>query len=483
MLTPAPEPAQSTARRRSGGWRAPLALFLVAFALFAVTSRLEASGSWDYYTANYASWHLVHTGSPILGPDPIPGLVDNPEAGIWIMETDDGDVISRFPGVIAIGLPAYWIADTLGLADSMSVVPGGLTAATAAALALLLMFLALRTQLSERRAAMAVAVLGFATPVWTIAADAVWPHTVTLLGIAGMAWGCATRRWWVVGLFGGITLWGRLHAAVIVALLGVVLGWRRKNLSITLVIGSISATLLALLCLWTKWMYGTWSPVGSYNDNVFDVAPQGLERLTNQLGMWVAFDRGIFVWTPIMLLLAPAVVRAWRDLPDWPRAMLVGGLVYTVVQAVLITFSGGDSFYGYRLGIEFVVCATPAYAMSLDYVGSTARRFVTPVLTLQFCAMAFGSMVDVFLDMDVAWTDNAFWHTMRGSWPGGAIMLGAVFCFVLLAKRQLAARQHDAARRPSSDARNPAPGTAAGPSAPTPSRRSPSSARPCRRGR
>ena len=86
--------------------------------------------------------------------------------------------------------------------------------------------------------------------------------------------------------------------------------------------------------------------------------------------------------------------------------------------------------------------------MSLDHVGSTARRFVTPVLTLQFCAMAFGSMVDVFLDMDVAWTDNAFWHTMRGSWPGGAIMLGAVFCFVLLAKRQLAARQHDAAAEP-----------------------------------
>ena len=192
-------------------------------------------------------------------------------------------------------------------------------------------------------------------------------------------------------------------------------------------------------------MYGTWSPIGSYNDNVFDVAPQGLERLTNQLGMWVAFDRGIFVWTPIMLLLTPAVVRGWRDLPDWPRAMLVGGLVYTVVQAVLITFSGGDSFYGYRLGIEFVVCATPAYAMSLDHVGSTARRFVTPVLTLQVCAMAFGSMVDVFLDMDEAWTDNAFYYAMRGSWPGGAIMLGAVFCFVLLV--QAAARGPAARRR------------------------------------
>ena len=62
------------------------------------------------------------------------------------------------------------------------------TAALASALASDVMFLALRTRISERRAAAACLVLGFATPVWSVAADAVWPHTVTLLGIAGMAW-------------------------------------------------------------------------------------------------------------------------------------------------------------------------------------------------------------------------------------------------------------------------------------------------------
>ena len=173
---------------------------------------------------------------------------------------------------------------------------------------------------------------------------------------------------------------------------------------------------------------------------------------------------------------------------------MVGGLVYTVLQAVLITFTGGDSFYGYRLGIEFVVAATPAYAMSLDHVGSTARRLITPVLTLQFCAMAFGAVVDVFLDMDEAWTDNAFYYALRESWPVGPILLAAVFCFVLLAKRHLAARHtRPATRRPARRAAteplrtqlsaNPALTNPAGRSAPTPSRRTPSSARPCRRGR
>ena len=149
---------------------------------------------------------------------------------------------------------------------------------------------------------------------------------------------------------------------------------------------------------------------------------------------------------------------------------------------MLITFTGGDSFYGYRLGIEFVVAATPAYAMSLDHVGSTARRLITPVLTLQVCAMAFGAVVDAFLGMDEAWTDNAFYYAMRETWPVGPILLAAVFCFVFVVKRRLAAAGTDTARRAEQPARALSD-TAAERSAPTPSRRTPSSARPCRRGR
>ena len=74
----------------------------------------------------------------------------------------------------------------------MTVVPGAITAALVCAVSLLMMFLALRRHLSDRRAALACAVLGFGTPVWTIAADATWPHTVTMLVICGLAWGMAT---------------------------------------------------------------------------------------------------------------------------------------------------------------------------------------------------------------------------------------------------------------------------------------------------
>ena len=48
---------------------------------------------------------------------------------------------------------------------------------------------------------------------WSVAANGLWPHTLTVLGISGMAWAAARDRWWLVGLFGGVVVWGRLHAA------------------------------------------------------------------------------------------------------------------------------------------------------------------------------------------------------------------------------------------------------------------------------
>ncbi len=179
-------------------------LFAFLFIAFGVTAR-HGEGSWDYFSANYASWHLVHEGDPWLDGSTVPGLEGDPEESTWVMEAENGHtVVRRFPGVIAIALPAYWIAQ----ADTMTVVPGAITAALACALGITMLFLAIRTRTSDRRAAWACGILAFGTPVWTVAADAVWPHTVTVLGIGGMAWGAARQRWWLVGLFGGVALWG-----------------------------------------------------------------------------------------------------------------------------------------------------------------------------------------------------------------------------------------------------------------------------------
>jgi alpha-1,2-mannosyltransferase len=333
-----------------------------------------------------------------------------------------------------VRLPAYFLFGS----DSPSELPGSLTAAFLSAVAITLMFSALRRHLTDRQALVAAVVFGFATPMWTISGNMLWPHTVTVLGIAGMAWSASSNKWWSAGVFGGFALWGRLHTALIVAFLGIGVGLRRRQLGPVVRAGVASGVFLLGTCVWNRWMYGSWNPLGGYGQSDMAATENYRYSLTNQLGMWVSPDRGILVWTPIVLLLVPALVRSWRELPDWSRSLLVGGLVYTVLQASMITFTGGDGFYGYRYGLEFLACATPALALSQARSGRVARVLCGPVLALQGLAFLLGALFD---DLSVpkweAWHRNAFVHALAllgpAGWALAALVAGAGLMAVLRA--------------------------------------------------
>jgi alpha-1,2-mannosyltransferase len=274
-------------------------------------------------------------------------------------------------------------------------------------------------------------VFGFATPVWSVAANGIWPHTVTLLGIAGMAWSAGHQRWWWVGVFGGVAIWGRIHVALIVAVLGVLVGWRRRDPGAVVRIAVASGAFLAGMCVWIRWMYGTWNPLGAYDSGTVAAnADQYRFSLVNQLGMWVAPDRGILVWTPLVLLLLPALWRSWPTLPDWSRSLVWGGLVYTIVESALNTFTGGDIFYGYRYGLEFLGCAVPALAFAAPQAGRVARAVIGPVIGVQLFAIILGSVNDsAFLPQSEVWHDNAFVHTVNGAGLAGWVTV--VMCALL----------------------------------------------------
>ena len=87
-------------------------------------------------------------------------------------------------------------------------------------------------------------------------------------------------------------------------------------------------------------------------------------------------------------------MRSWRSLPAWSTALLLGGLAYTVLQNALIGFNGGDPIYGYRYGLEFLACATPAFALAAPHAGPVARRLLAPVLAVQFVVIALGAVVE-----------------------------------------------------------------------------------------
>ncbi len=404
-LIPAARPGTAPRAGRAP-WRWPVALLVASFGVYALTISHGQNLSPDVWTANFASWHLSHAGNPWLEGVPMPGFDHNPLRHFWILDVNGHTVVGRAPGVIAASLPAYLLIHP----SHMTTVPGGLTAALFMAVAVVLVYDALRRHLAQRDALLTALAFGFATPVWSVAANGMWPHTVTVLGIAGMVWAATTDRWWLAGVFGGITLWGRLHAAVIVAVLGLFVAWRRRNPRVALEVGLVSGAFLLAMSWWTHWMYGSWNPTASYDTAPFaDYAKDNPFSLVNQAGMWVSPARGFFVWTPVALVLLPALVRSWRRLPDWSHALVYGGLVYTVVQAMLNRFSGGDFSYGYRLTLEMLACCTPALALSARSAGPWARRLLGPLLALQTVAIATGAVTDkFFVGNDGAWRSNPF---------------------------------------------------------------------------
>lgn len=383
----------------------PTALFLVCACVYGLT--VSTNPSPDAFTADFAAWHIARTGEPVPDISDFPMLDHNIIRETWIVETADGrEAVGRAPGVIAGAVPAYALLQP----TAISAVPGGLTAALLCAAAVVLLFLLLRDRTGSRTALVAAGLVAFATPVWSVAADAMWPHTLTTLGIVGMAWAADRRRWWLVGLFGGLALWGRLHAALICAVLGVGTATGRRRPPIAVRAGLAAGAMLALMSVWTRWMYGSWDPTsgyraGDFGNNVTD----NVLHLPNYLGFVVSADRGLLWWSPLLFLLLPAAWRNRRELPDWSRWLALGGLTYLVSQAMLNRFSGGDQFYGYRTSLELVVSLAPALALSAHRMGPRGRRWFTPLAVLQIVLIAPGAVRDGFYSpvADVWWR-NAF---------------------------------------------------------------------------
>jgi hypothetical protein len=414
-------------------WVVPLSLFLLIFAAYALTAT-RTTVSLDAWSANLASWRIATSGSASIEGLDLPELRDNRLEATWIVDDSDGNLtVGRSPGVVAAALPAYWISQP----DDLTLGPGALTAAFISALAALLMYLAMSRFMERREAALASLVLAFATPVWTISANAMWPHTLTVLGIAGMAWASSRDRWWLVGMFGGVALSGRLHAALIVAIVGILVAWSRRRPQIMVVVGVVSGSCLALTSVWNHWMYGSWDPAAAYDTSSFvDYAADHRLSVTNQLGLWISPDRGILIWTPILVLLLPALTRSWRELPDWTLALLLGGLAYSLLQTTLNRFSGGDSFYGYRIGLEFVAAATPAFALSTRRMGIWAKLVIGPLIGVQVCAILTGAVVEgFFVPTDRVWEDNAFAVALRTNPLTLPVILAASVLAGILAQR------------------------------------------------
>ena len=421
-------PGVRAAAARLVGKLAPGLLFMgVALVLSLTATRGVASV--DTTAPAAEAWHIAVKGSPWLEAGTPDALSANP----WIHEVANGHVVAdRMAGPVLLSLPFYWFANQYGM-QKFSMVPAGIASAFATAGTTLLLFLALRPRLGQRSALLVSLAFCFGTPTWAVSGDAPWTHTVTQLGLAGTAFAAGRRSWWLAGAFAGLAMFGRPHVAVVAAVIGLGESWTRRRWRPALQVGVTSATALLLLLCWNRLIFGVWSPVSAgYRGHVETLVQNSMIPLVNYLGFFVSPDRGFLVWTPIFLVMVPAVVRRWTELPSWSKWLALGGATYTMLQLRLNVFSGGDAFFGYRLGLELATCLAPMYAFGLRGLRRPGRVLALLALALQAGAMFVGATAKgLFVSAPEVWRDNALLWGFRAA-PGlVTVAFGSVALAVL----------------------------------------------------
>lgn len=378
--------------------RVYIAVFGGLFLIYALTISAGMTTN-DVVSADIANWRYAVTGRSWLDGLDLRAIQLHHTLGhIWTMRNDGHSVIARSPGVMVAAIPAYALAALVG-STSFSLVPGALTAAALTAAAAVMLLTALDGLVDRTTALACTFVFALATPMWSVAADGLFTHSITCFGLCGALWAARRERWWLLGVFGGVGLWGRLHVAVIVAIVGLGLSVTRRRPGIAVRVATPSGASMLLASLWSHAVLGTWNPAGAYGTpSAYAASASGgshVGQVLNIVWLLASPNRGMLLWTPVLLVLLPAAVRTWRSAPDWVRLFTAGGLLYLAVQGLLDGFSGGEGFFGYRLGLETLTCAAPLSALAVARAGALARTLLGPVTGLQAGVFALGAVANL----------------------------------------------------------------------------------------
>jgi alpha-1,2-mannosyltransferase len=157
-----------------------------------------------------------------------------------------------------------------------------------------------------------------------------------------------------------------------------------------------SAGVLAFL-VYTAWLLGNVSVSGGYGDSMIT------RLLSSNLG-WYAGNilssfvdpaRGLFVYSPFLLLLIPGLPSAWRDSPWWVRGAAVGGVIYLLVQLKANRFTGGGGFFSYRYPLEALTAWAPLLVVAYErWAGRRpfAQKAFIVLVAYSVLLQAFGVM-------------------------------------------------------------------------------------------
>lgn len=363
-----PEPATASGRTSTG--RAAVVIFLGLLAVYCSNLRVLSSGdslptrvlpfsilregnldlnefTWDRTWEGRLPYYLLGTGKHLYSMSAIATPV----------------IVTPLYIVPAWLLAHYDIPYDDVRARVLIVVMERLSAAILTALSALFVFLTLDRLVSRNWAIAVTLVYGLGTSAWSISSQALWPHALAALTLSVLSW---------VFLAPG----GRPLSAALAALAGLAAALAVANRPPMIVFAALAAFSIwrnnrARLVAFAVAPALGGAALLTYNLSVFNAVAGGYQQL-NQFsstvlegvaGLLVSPNRGLLIYTPVMIFAFWGAVRVWRErAPEWMRLLVVGLGLHVLIYGAFTEW-----WAGYTFGPRYLCDVLPALALLLVY--------------------------------------------------------------------------------------------------------------------
>jgi len=409
---------------------------LVISLLVVYNANLRQVSSYDTYASRFVPLSILRDGDLVLD-EFVPERVKRqagPDFFSNYFAFAKGHFFDSHPPVGPIlALPVYVFPAWTGIpgdAELAANLFSKLAASMMAALSTLLVFAASRRVLGvfglhrdtcNRAALLASIAYGLGTPVWSTASLAMWTHTPAVLGYAAAIWALLAGLPATAGIAAAAAVIARPATAPAAALLALYLLHRvavrfredgeAMHASVTDMLRFSGAAALVGIAgaAYNLWLFG----------NVVGGAPTRTQYWVNELGtagmfsgsllaglagLTISPSRGIFIFSPVMIVAIVGAVRVWRmRLSDGSThrrdTVLLARYASAAAIAILLTYSKfivwwGGHGYGPRYLTDAMPFVGPLLAFgflprkALLAGAATWRRTPLAAIALLVCSVA-----------------------------------------------------------------------------------------------
>ena len=311
---------------------------------------------------------------------------------------------SLFPIVTPLLItPLYVIPFLLGIPNSeyQMLVMSHIASALISALSVVFIYLACRYISSRKIALLTALVFAFATSTWSMSSQTLYAHGTSELLLAAMIFLVIRNETWkstwnivFLGICSGLFIFNRPSDSILVLpIIGYIVWYHREKIGYYFLSGFLSGLpfLIYNILLFHN-PFGGYSSVASRL--TFDTT-----LVSNYLGLLIAPNRGLLVFTPILILAFIGFwITRWDNKPSY--RFLQGSLIAmagtVLVYASFDDWQGGDTF-----GPRYLTSILPYLIIGLciffDHIAKKPRNiFVGAIIVMMITFSVFVQFVGVF---------------------------------------------------------------------------------------